>query len=333
MRSIKRVLVLPLNYDHQQNGMIDGFRQVFGPWNVDIFDYLEMGLQGKSDAEVNGNFVARTREWKPDWIWMQLQETNVITADAIRAVKAALPRALITHWTGDYRPVITPYLAGVAKACDMTFVSSKGQLQDFFLAGAHDVNYCQIGVDWTEDVLGWPDWTPPFRVPDVVFIGNYYEAGPWTKGSLERLNAVRALDEAKGIDFGVVGSGWPPGVPVVGTCTVKQQHHVWKRAKVAINVNHANDVECYYSDRLLIAMASGTAVVTKYVPGLETEFVEAENVVWFDEDDELVRHVRYLLANPIEREQIGEAGRHTVMRYHSWFARILEILPTVEGFE
>jgi hypothetical protein len=334
-KTIRRVLVLPLNYDHQQLGMVQAFRDVFGGHNVEVYDYLQKSRDGQSDAEVNAGFVDLAYHHKPDWIFMQLQETQLITAETIRTVKLAHQDAVITHWTGDYRPVLTPYLATICKACDITMASSRGQLPDFFSAGATHAMYCQIGIDWAEDVLGWPNWIPPFRVPDVVFIGNYYEGGPWAKGSQQRLQAVRALHEAPGIDFGVVGAGWPTGVPVVGTCTVKQQHHVWKRAKVAINVNHENDVELYYSDRLLIALASGTPVVTRYVPGLQLEFEEASDLLWFENDDgrDLVQCVALLLGDADLRARIGANGRHTVMRHHSWYARILEILPSIEGRE
>jgi hypothetical protein len=324
---IRKVLALTLNYDHPQTGQVLGLEQVFGSDNVVELDYLALQRAG---ADVESVFVETTREFQPDWVWMQLQDTGVVSAEAIERARKAWPEAVFTHWTGDYRPSISPYMASISQACDATFISSRGQLAQFFNHGASNVSYVQIGLDWYEDVLGLPDWTPPFKVPDVVFIGNYYADGPWPKGTAERLEAVRALQRAH-VDFGVVGTGWPADVRTVGTCTVKQQHHVWKRAKVCVNVNHANDVENYYSDRMLIALASGNPVVTKYVPGLEHEFSEGEDIVWFDEADELVRHVKYLLENKVEAREIGRAGRQRAMREHSWYVRFLDLLPEVEA--
>lgn len=320
---VKKVLALVLNYDHQQRGQTNALRQVFGGDNVMVLDYLHI-------PEAETQFVEACRAFQPDWVWMQLQDTNVISAETIERARKAWPEAVFTHWTGDYRPSVSPYMAAVSRACDATLISSRGQLAQFFHQGAREVSYVQIGLDWEEDVLGQPEWTPPFKVPEVVFIGNYYADGPWPKGTAERLEAVRALQRAR-LDFGVVGTGWPADVRVVGTCTVKQQHHVWKRAKVCVNVNHANDVESYYSDRLLIAMASGTPVVTKYVPGLEREFAEGEELAWFDEADELVRHVKHYLENKVEAREVGRAGRQTVMRNHSWYARFVDLLPEIEA--
>lgn len=330
-----RVLVLPLNYDHPQLGMISAFQHAFGSRNVDVFDYLAVyrGLGEKPELRglVDDGFLARVRTFQPDWIFAQLQETDVISPAALAAARhAGGQRAYVTHWTGDYRPQLMPYTCEVSRACDLTMASSRGQLVDFTKAGSPDVMYVQIGLDWDEDVLGLPPWTPPFAVPEVVFLGNHYAGGPWVQGTAERLAVAQALQQAFGWRFGVVGHGWlGNGVNVVGTCTVKQQHHVWKRAKVAINVNHENHVANYYSDRLLIAMASGTPVVTWRVPGLEDEFVIDEDLLVATSPDGFVAATQRLLADPY-RHLVGANGRDKVMREHSWYARLLQILPEIE---
>ena len=337
LRDVKRVLVLPLNYDHPQEGMVEAFRQVFGDVSVSVFDYLfvQKQLQG-SAVYADAEFFEVATRLKPDWIFMQLQETGIVTPATIGSIKLALPNTVITQWNGDYRPELGEYQKSIARACDLTLLSSRGQLADYTRAGARDVAYCQIGLDWSEDVLGKPAWQSPFEVPEIVFIGNYYEHGPWKRGTAERLDAVKRLNAVFGARFGVVGSGWPAGTPVIGACTVKQQHHVWKRAKVAINVNHENHVESYYSDRLLIALASGTPVVTYKVPGLDREFDVGEELLAYDEtltDDDLVNCVDFLLTHPSRAREIGMRGRLRVMREHSWYARILQILPTIQGLE
>jgi spore maturation protein CgeB len=182
-------------------------------------------------------------------------------------------------------------------------------------------------VDWHEDVLALPSWDPPFRVPDVVFCGNYY--GSTFPGTGERASAIRSLWDA-GIAVGVVGVGWPSDFPVVGRCGVKQQAHIYRKAKVALSINNFNSIELYYSDRQLIAMASGTPVVCKYVPGLEREFDNGSDCLWFRETPELIAHVKTLLENPEGRRRLGAAGRARIQRSHTWWHRILEVLPIVE---
>jgi hypothetical protein len=160
------------------------------------------------------------------------------------------------------------------------------------------VAYCQVAADWDEDIDGNPPWTPPFRVPDVVFCGNYYGGAFPDTG--KRLEAVKAVQNA-GLDVGVVGGGWPSGTPVSGRCGVKQQHHVYKRAKVALSVNHFNDITRYYSDRIFSAMAAGCATVAHHVPGIEKDFEDGRHLVVYRTSLELVEKV-VRLARELGRE-------------------------------
>jgi len=111
---------------------------------------------------------------------------------------------------------------------------------------------------------------------------------------------------------------------------VKQQHHVYRRAKVVINVNHFNDIEQYYSDRQLITMASGTPLVCKYIPGLEREFINGKHCFWYCKVDEGVAQIKRLLADEALRRRVGFAGRAEVMKNHSWFSRFTDVMTRVE---
>lgn len=344
---IERVFVVPLNYSHRQAGICHAFEEIFGYTNVhSSFDYMAMHRRGLSSNQINGALFDEVSRFKPDWIWLQLQTSNIITAGAIENIKQILPKTIVTHWMGDLRTEVPDHLAAVCKAADATLISNRGQFGLYRSAGAQRVWYTQIGLDWDEDVLGlsWNGektnrerWEPPFRVPDVVFCGGYYEHMP---GHALRLAAIRRLLEEQ-IDVGVVSeSPWPWNIPVVGSCHVKQQHAVYRRAMVALSINNYNNIENYYSDRQLIAMASGTPVVCRWVPGLEEEFIDGSHCSMFggdpeglgDDLDGMVLRVRRLLESPGLRLAVGSCGRMNVMREHSWYARIIDLLPVVESW-
>lgn len=324
-----RVFLSSIDYDHPQKGMIDAFAKIFGGPSIQHYDYLQEQRDGWSIGDINDRFVKAAVDFRPDFCWLHLQETNIIQAQSLARVKRAIPNCVITSWMGDCRTSVSPYLASICGAVDLMLVSSVGQIPMFIMAGAKEVRYLQIGLDWDEDVLGNPPWNPPFRIPEVVFCGAYY--GNLYPGTVDRVAAVRALQGA-GIDIGIIGNGWPQGqaFPVAGTCGVKQQHHIWKRCKVAINVNHFNDIQNYYSDRQIIAMASGRPLVCKYVPGLESEFENGKHCLWYHDEMELVRHVRSLLVDPALAQRIGQAGREEVIKNHTWEARIKDLLPDIE---
>jgi len=326
---IRRVLVAPLNYSHRQEGQYQAFREVFGADAVREFDYMHYVRRGKAPDK---KLIEAVEDFSPHWIWFQLQNSDAIRPETLVEIRRRWPRCLVTHWMGDCRPQIEPYLARVCRETHGTLISSVGQIPLFQAIGAPRVAYCQIGLDPAADLDGTPRWDPPFRVPEVVFCGDYYgHVADFQKGTSQRLSTLSALAHAD-LDVGVIGRGWPKEIPIAGECHVKQQHHVYKRAKVVIAVNHFNDVDRYYSDRLLIAMASGTPVVAWHVPGLEHELTNMVDVVLAKSESDFVDRVKWLLSNPDKAAAIGRSGREKVAREHTWTARLRQLLPTIESW-
>lgn len=320
--TITRVLVAPLNYSHRQLGQIDAFHHVLGRGNVREFDFMAIYRQGDNP---NARLLASALEFQPDWIWLQVQGADIINAPTLLRIREMLPHCLITHWMGDLRLEVGEGLAAVCKATHATLISNEDARQHamYARAGAMRTHYVQIGLD-PED-LADSGWEPPFRVPDVVFCGGHYGHVPsFAAGTAERIGAIRALRDA-GVDVGVVGPGWPSDIPVVGQCHVKQQVHVYRKAKVALSINHFNDYNLYYSDRHLIAMASGTPVAARWIPGLDREFRPKVDCLFWTTMDSLIECVTYLLGTDSERWIIGHSGRGCAIVDHTWRRRIADL--------
>lgn len=327
MASVKRVLMAAINADHPQTGMFYGFEKVFGAGNVANYDFLQLQRDGWDRPRLNNGLVEAAIKHQADWVWLQIQETNILDPDVANKIRARLPRCVVSHWTGDLRPRVGENMAGFCRTTDITFCSSTGQIPMFKSLGAKRAEYLQIGLDFLEDVQGIPEWTPPFRVPNAVFLANYYgQTFPGTKDRVEMVNALRGA----GVDIGIVGSGWPQNYPVIGQSHVKRQFHVYRRAKVALSVSNFNDIPHYWSDRFLIAMASGTPVVAKYTPGMDVEFRGGVHCLWYKTTDELVSCVKRLLSDKALADHIGAAGREEVIRSHTWESRFRKVVPTIE---
>lgn len=318
---IRKVFLATLNYDHPQTGMSRAFAGVFGSGNVAEYDYYQAHRAGKPIQVVTSEFIAAAKAFQPDWIWMQVQGSGVISAPGVEEVKKALPRCVISHWMGDLRTHVDAYLTSICRATHLTLISNRGQYDLFRSAGAPEVRYCQIGLDWDEDIIGLP-WVPPFPVPDVVLCGNHY--GDSFPGTGAREIAVKTLMDAH-VNVGVVGGQWPRGYPVVGICTVKQQLQVYRKAKAVLSISHYNEIPGFYSDRLLIAMASGTPVVALYCPGLHYD-VAWDSVYIYNDTAKLPD----IVAKAMEDREIGARSRAAAIRNHSWFSRITDLLPVIE---
>lgn len=324
--TINRVLVAPLNYSHRQRGQVEAFQMEFGADNVLELDWYGAHRQGKNASALLASAAA---SFKPDWIWIQAQGSDGLDPVRVRQIRGDLPGCFITHWMGDCRASVPERLAHMCQATHATLLSNMGQHEMYRRAGAKRVHYVQIGLD-PEDIPGVEitDF-PSFRVPPVVFCGGHYGTDQFHEGTQLRLRAIRELVK-HGIDVGVVGRGWPSDIPVVGECHVKQQVNVYQKAKVALSINHFNNIARYYSDRQLIAMASGTTVVAKYIPELEMEFDHGKHCMMWHELGDLVTMTTNLLGNDALRREIGLRGRLEVERHHTWGNRIRDLRPVVE---
>ena len=319
---IRRVVAATITDQAPQRGMLSALRSLFGDSNVLELDFMTEASRMPLER-FNTWFASKCLSFRPDWLWLQAQDTGVVLPETLQILRRRMPGCVLSHWMGDAREQVSDYLTKVCQVAHLTLISSVGQIPMFQAVGAKRVEYLQVGFDLPES----PSVLVPFRVPDVVFCGNYLNES--FSGSAERMGAIQALSQ-DGIDVGVVGAGWPSAIPVVGRCGVSQQSEVYRRAKVCLSINHLNDIERYYSNRQIIAMASGTPVVCRYVPGLEQEFLSGIHCYWYETKDELLKHVRTLLDFEHIRTNIGRNGRAEILRNHTWFSRFLSVLPTIE---
>jgi glycosyltransferase involved in cell wall biosynthesis len=328
---IRRVAAVNITINHEpERGMICALRDIFGADNVLNVDFMRTA-ESMSLPTMNTWVLSQCLTFKPDWVWFQVQDTSMIGSWVIRELRRRLPGCVVSHWMGDARENVCDYLTEICRDTHLTLISSVGQIPMFQQAGASKVEYLQVGLDLPEHAdFSAPPSPVTFQVPDVVFCAKH--AGYQFPGTRDRIEGIQALMQSE-IDVGIVGTGWTSGFPVVGSCHRNDQTNVYRHAKVALSINHLNTIERYYSDRQIIAMASGTPVVCKYVPGLEREFTHGVHCLWYDHPDELVGHVKSLLSDPDLRARIGQAGRAEILKSHTWRSRFLSVIPTIEQIQ
>jgi len=323
-----KLLYLPLHADEYPTGTLEAFCSAIGRENVRDFDYLPMANH-LSNGAINRMLLEEIRGWRPDVVHMQLQETGIISAETLAAIRRLEDPPLLTTWMGDCRVSVPPYAAAVSAQCDVVFVSSVGQIESYRSVIKRPVRYWQIAADFARDFDfgGTPPQLP--HIPAIVFSGRYY--GPAFPDSHERLAVCRAL--ASGLDFAVVGSGFPGDIPCLGEWPRCVQRWIYKQARLTIGVNNFNHIRLFYSERQVQAMASGTCHLCWRVPGLETEFVDGYDCVMFESSDECVALARRLLDDPVTCERIGRQGRARVWNEHSWPVAVGQYLRMIREFK
>jgi len=101
------------------------------------------------------------------------------------------------------------------------------------------------------------------------------------------------------------------------------------QTKIALGMYHW-DLERYYTKRTIYSGASGRLLITHYIPGMEKDFTNGKNIVWFRTPEEGIEKIAFYLAHDNERELIAAAQREHFIKNHSWEPRLREFEKVVE---
>lgn len=102
-----------------------------------------------------------------------------------------------------------------------------------------------------------------------------------------------------------------------------------KHSKIVLNsISWINDG---FHERLLSAMASQALVITTRTPFLEQNFIEGEELLFYDLNhwDHLNDLVNFYLANESKRKEIAQNGQIKVKKLHTWDNRAHELQSTL----
>lgn len=249
-----------------------------------IYPFLARLGDGLSPKKVNQEILEVIRIFFPDSIlWMHT--TNLaISRDALRFIKSLHSNIVMGYWDGDlysnqYRRVPRQMLE-LATECDVVFLQGFGETSEHLRRhGCHDIRYI-------------PAFADPIRFKknrnrkkryDVVMIGNNIESkNPFRRtmrGTKLRQEIAKTFSEYFGDKFAVFGFGWK-GTFAKGTVEYLKQDELCSLSRITIGVNNYNS-KYYFSDRLPIAMISGTPIIHSYEPGYEEVFVGCEELRFF----------------------------------------------------
>lgn len=127
---------------------------------------------------------------------------------------------------------------------------------------------------------------------DLIFIGREDE---------NRKSFINKLDTLTNIKYKLFGNN--KNNLVLGNDFLELIYN----SKMAINYSRYNDISLYSSDRIAQLTGLGTLVFTPRIPNFNSLYAENE-VVYFDDFDDLNRKVYYYLENEDERIEIAKAG-------------------------
>lgn len=322
-----KVLFLPLNYGEViQSGVYDAFRDA--GCELEVFDYFSIyeGNRKRTNI-VREQLITKVTQFKPDLIHMQIQHTTVIDFGTILKIKKMLPNCTVVNWTGDVRNNVPGTYRNIAKHSDYNFISSTGQLEMFKREVGKEVKYLQIGYD---PKLYFRDPNPPKEFEwDCIFVANnnVKEGYP---GRKTREDACKLLRAKFGSKFALFGHGWPKSFNSNGSASQRDLVKYYHRSLCSISISHFNDISHYFSDRLLMCMASGRPTISYRFPNWESYFTNNCDLLIAESVEDIANKVMYLKNNRDMAEFIGKSGAEKVYAEHTYSSRIRELLDMVK---
>lgn len=321
-----KLLFLPLNYgDVIQTGMYDAF--IDNGVELQVFDYF-------SHYEKNGRVLERTRnelikiaeKFRPDILHLQIQHTEIIDGLTIGKIKALLPNCKIVNWTGDVRNYVPPSYKDIARYADFNLISSTGQISFFEKEIKKPVKYWQIGYN-PKLYYSVSEDRENFKY-DITFVANDNSKENYP-GREERLIVIKELKKNFGQRFGLFGNNWSSEFSSLGGIDQRSVMEVYHNSFCVLSLSHYNDLSHYFSDRLLMCLASGRPTICYRFPNWESYFTNNSDIVIANSIQEIPLKVKSLLANRKMANFIGQSGAALAFSEHTYFSRVKELFEII----
>ena len=241
----------------------------------------------------NAALIETCRNVCPDLLI--LGHAQYITRHTLEAIRNELPDIRIGLWFFDalWTPRNLVHIHERADLMDAVFATSSGpHLKSLSHPGCPAAFIPNPVEPSVERLRAFENPSPRY---DLTFFGTDKRAAE-RRQFLERLTA--ALPDANLGIFGSLGNPLVFGV---------EKERILADSRMALNLNRQNDVELYSSDRIAQLTGNGLVVLTPEAKGFE-QLYSRDEVVYFNELDDLVDQVRRLKADDATAVKIARAG-------------------------
>lgn len=314
--ALRRVLYVP---NEEGEALQSGYRRAFADLvdaglldEVEVFSLERRITAGGDPAAHRADLLAAARRFRPDLLFMQhLGRTGLAAPDLARLTADGTP--LLYQEADPYTRWLHPLPASsrvAARFADVAFTVGSGVFAgNLRRAGAKRVAWTPSAFDPAriDREVGGPD-----RDVDVVMIANRSVARFRQLPSAgRRVRFVREAEQRLGDRFALYGRDWA-GPSARGTVAYSNQTRVLRSAWMSATWDHFAGEPRYFSDRLAIALASGSVFATTRHPGYDDVFpADAPYLVTGRTPAELVSRMEdwFRRTSPAQRLEAEEAAR------------------------
>ncbi len=277
--------------------------------------------------------IARCEEFKPDIVFALAQAP--LTPESMNRIRQYGVKT--AYWfVEDFR--FMEYWKQIASSCDHFFTIQK---DDFFnelqQSGLHNYHYLPMAafpavhksLEMTEEEI-------KYYGSDVSFVGaGYYNRRHFFGGLID-------------YDLKIWGTDWDMRTKLANfiqrsgsRVDTDEIVKIYNASRININLHSStyhkgvNPFGDFVNPRTFEIMSCGGFQLVDRRSELNNLFKEGEEVVIFDDQNDLRQKIEYYLKNPDEAHIISENGRNRVLRDHTYEKRMEEMLEVLvaQGYE
>ncbi len=188
------------------------------------------------------------------------------------------------------------YRVGMAKKADFVFVAQKDAVERMKKDGVN-----AIWLPHAVEPLAYPKFNFASKKYDVCFVGHI--------NSGNRIDALdRLFKEFPNFYY--------------GQKRFEQAAEIYGQSKIVFNISMTDDINM----RTFEGMATGSLMMTNWIPTIEDLFEDGKHLVLYRSHDEMVDKAKYYITHDAEREKIAQAGYEEVLCKHTMAHRVQAIL-------
>lgn len=275
----------------------------------------------------NARLLAMARERHPDVLWI-VGDNTVIYPETIAAIKRET--GCIVVYASGTSPIVFSHSIErqAARLYDLVLVN------DFY----HGVQWLELGAAQME-CLPIAACDPAFHYPytltpeeekayrcDIAFVGTLVPNNLYSR-------RVQALEALRDFDLGIWSVHDVPAslrAHVRGAALGQQMLRVMSAAKLTINI-HGDFMRYGGNMRLFEAAGVGVVQIADDLPGHSVWFTPGENIITYQNADDLRAKVTHLLAHADERQALAQRARDHVYAHHTYSQRVDRLETLLAG--
>lgn len=283
-----------------------------------------MNLYGR--AEMNRKFLEVVEAEKPDYVYFWLMYPSEFSIETLQAIKKVSPKTKTLNFFGDDDVLFDNRTRYLAPFIDYPLASHREYFDKYAKDGL-DNCFLTFGVN-TQNFY-------PKKVKkefDVTFVGTSIE---------DRPDYIRYLVE-NGINVRVYGGGWHKFPDLAsyyhGRPSSDEITDIINKSRINLSFSKTLGGQAGFKGKVFEVAACNAFLLSEYFVGYTKLLKEGQELVMFNDKEELLKQVKHYLAHEKEREKIAEKAYRRVIANYSIEQEFRNILKETEqlnkkGFE